>query len=99
MFSESQLNAAQYVAFYDVDSKQPLNVGTFEAPTAGLGPYIMTPAPPFGGLGPGNTVAGLKYGVRLGVKQVTVQYSPKAWPFVTATNGLEVLHQYGNGTL
>lgn len=101
MFTESDLDQAKHVAFYEDETKQPLNVGTVEMPNLGLGPYLMTPAMPFGTLSGGNdAIAGLRNCAKMPFKNLTIQYGPRTWPLPIAGNDAAAIwHQYGDGTL
>jgi len=102
MWNQDQLDRATYVCFQEDESKRPMNVGTIELNgTAFPGPYILTPVPPFGSLtgeleGDGS-MAGLKQGVRVPMKAMTIAYQPKSWP--VPARDQSVLHQYGDGTV
>lgn len=97
MWTDDQLNVAKYVVFHEQESSRPLNVGTLETPMMGLGPYLMTPVPPFGSLGAGGTIEGLKQGVRVPLKQYAMQFTPQGFP--SPANGDSMLHQYGDGSV
>ena len=100
MWTDHDLNGAQYVAFFEDESKQPLNVGTIEVPSLGQGPYLMTPAPPFGSLNGGDLIQGLRNCVKFHPDKLSIQYGPRTWP--TPINGNDagaIWHQYGDGTV
>lgn len=98
MWSQDQLDTAQYVANHEYESKQALNVGTIEISGANGGTFLMTPVPPFGGLTGENTI-GSKFGVHVPMKQWTAAYTPKGLPVPDrAPADQYVIHQYGNGS-
>lgn len=104
MWSQDQLDQAQYVCFHEDESKRPLNVGTIEIGGGQWGPYILTPVPPFGSLtgeldGDGS-MAGLKQGVRVPMKAMSLAFQPKSWPVPAGSASDQVaIHQYGDGTV
>lgn len=102
MWDDGHLNNAKYVAFFEDESKQPLNVGTIEIQSTGHGPYLMTPAPPFGSLhGGSDTVTeGLRNIVKLNGRNLAIQYGPRTWPSPIAVNDAGAIwHRYGDGTV
>jgi hypothetical protein len=103
MWSQDQLDQATYVCFHEDESKRPMNVGTIDIGKGQFGPYILTPVPPFGGLtgqaeGDGS-IAGLKMGVRVPMKAMSIAYQPKSWPVPVRPGDETPLHQYGDGTV
>jgi hypothetical protein len=99
MWTDEQLDNADYVAYQDAETKQLLNVGTIEIQGTGYqGPYICTPMPPFGSLknGVGGSPFGL--GVRVPGKRYNIVASPGAFPS-PAYGEKMVVHQYGDGSV
>ena len=98
MWTDDDLDRANYVIFAEEENGRELNVGTIELQgTAYQGPYVMTPMPPFGSLknDPGGAVpVGLH--VRVPLKQYIVERRPLSWP--SPQGGEVVLHQYGDGS-
>lgn len=101
MWTSEQLDKAQYVAFHEYESKQPLNLGTMEIEGANNGVYLMTPVPPMGGLvGEGGTISGKFAGTHVPMKQWTPAYTPKGLPVPDrAPSDQFVIHQYGDGSV
>lgn len=102
MWSDAQLNAAEYVTHKDHESQQDLNSGTIEVKSgSGQGVFLMRPAPPFGGLGTDtNSVAGLKYGATFPIGKVSSEYVPRGRPVPTRTvNDQFVIHDFGKPNL
>lgn len=100
MWTQEQLDKAQYVANHEYESKQALNVGTIEISGANGGTFLMTPVPPFGSLTGENTVQGVSAGVHVPMKQWTPAYTPKGLPVPDrAPSDQYVIHEYGNGSL
>ena len=97
MWTEQQLNDAKYVAFYDDESRQPLNVGTIEISGANQGIYLMVPVPPFGSLSTdSSSVAGLKMGVNVPEKNLSIAYTPRGMPVPDRQQPDQyVIHDYG----
>ena len=99
MWTDEDLRSAVYIVFHENESFRPLNVGTFDVRSNPYqGPYVMTPVPPFGSLNVGDGVAPLGISVRVPLKNLSIDYSPKSWPLPTRDNPT-VLHQYGDGTV
>ena len=101
MWSQDQLDQSQWVVFHDVESRQPLNVGTMEIIGTNGGIYLTTPVPPFGGLvGESSSAEGKKMGTHVPQKQFSLAYTPKGLPVPDrATPDQYVIHQYGDGSL
>ena len=99
MFTDAQLDSAQYVVRHEQDTKRPLNVGTIEIGGGQFGPYLMTPVPPYGSLsGDDAIIVGMPFHKHIPAKQYAVEYGPKGLPFQSST-ALTVLHEYGDGTV
>ena len=97
MWTDGQLDKANYVAFYDWESRRELYVGTIEIQeSAYQGPYLVTPVPPFGSLKNGDGLIQGGLHVRVPQKLYTTQASPLSWP--PPVNNDTPIHQYGDGT-
>ena len=100
MWDQDQLDKATYTVNHEYESKQALNVGTIEIAGSNGGQFLMTPVPPFGGLTGENTVIGMKGGVRVPMKNLSIQYAPKGLPVPErAPADRYVIHEYGDGSL
>ena len=101
MWTSEQLDRAQYVAFHDSESKQPLNMGTMEVEGANTGVFFMTPMPPYGSLvGEGGNIAGKCMGTHVPSKKWSLAYTPKGLPVPDrAPSDRYVIHEYGDGSL
>jgi hypothetical protein len=101
MWTDEQLDQAEYVAYADAETKQLLNVGTIEIQGTGYqGPYICTPMPPFGSLKNGGGTGSLPFGlgVRVPGKRYSVVAHPGAFPSPHYGEKM-VVHQYGDGSV
>lgn len=101
MWTDDQLDQAQYVANHEYESKQPLNVGTIEVAGVNGGVYLMTPVPPYGSLtGMEGSIAGKNMGTHVPMKQWSPAYTPKGLPVPDRpTLDRYVIHHYGDGSL
>ena len=97
MWTDEQLDSADYVAFVEEENGRQLNAGTIEMQgTAYQGPYLCTPMPPFGSLKNGDGVAPLGAHVRVPLKRYRTQRNPFSWP--SPVKGETTIHQYGDGS-
>ena len=98
MWTDEQLNAAQYTVFHDWESRQPLNVGTIEISGTNTGIYLLVPAPPFGGLSNDNSsIAGMKVVTNVPTGNCSITYTPRGMPVPDRTpNDQYIIHDYGN---
>mgnify|MGYP001607587620 FL=1 len=101
MWTPEQLDAAQYVAHHEYESRQPLNVGTMEISGANNGTFFMTPVPPFGSLtGEHSGYAGQKMGTHVPLNKWAPAYTPKGLPVPDRVPADQyVIHQYGDGSI
>lgn len=98
MWTDEQLDQADYVAYVDAETKQPLNVGTIEIQGTGYqGPYLCTPMPPFGSLKNGDGRAALGMGVRVPGKRFSTMAHPSSFPDPRYGEKM-VVHQFGDGS-
>jgi hypothetical protein len=96
MWTDEQLDVANYVSFKDGETNQFHNVGLIEVQgTAYQGPYIMTPAPPFGSLKNGTGISPMGVGVHVPAKRYSEQFQPRGFPAPQYNDS--VVHFYGNG--
>ena len=95
MWTEDDLDKANYVCFAEEENGRELNVGTIELQgTAYQGPYILTPVPPFGSLKGGDGFTPIGLHVRVPQNRYAVRRNPLSWP--SPQRGEVVLHQYGD---
>lgn len=98
MWTDEQLDRAQYVEFRDPETKQEFGVGTIEILTgANQGVYFMKPTPPFGSLSNDSSTAnGMKLGASVPGAQVTILHTPRGLPVPDrAPADQYVIHDYG----
>lgn len=97
MFTGKQIDDGEYVRFVSEDTDKPLNVGYF-APANGLGPYLMAPIPPFGGL-VGDVTPAAIVGMQIAGDgkakkgKLSTVTMPRGWPVPpTKETGLGMFH-------
>lgn len=93
MWTDDQLDSAEYVNFKNADGGQLLNACTIEVQGSGFqGPYLMHPAPPFGSLKNGNNSGPYRVGVGIPSKRYSEAYVPKSIYAQQAAD--TIIHQF-----